>query len=106
MDIVVKYCGGCNCQIDRLKIIRDVESSLASGYRFTDKSTGKIFDAGILLCGCLTACARKPELEELTGNWIVVAGKSVDFLEMLEGELSETIIQKIKALKKEANLWI
>jgi len=104
LDIVVKYCGGCNCQIDRLKIIRDVESSLASGYQFTDQSTGKIFDAGILLCGCPTACARKPELEELTGNWIVVAGQSVDFQEMPEGGLSEAIIQKIKALKNGGKL--
>ena len=97
--IGIKYCGGCNSQIDRLKIIRNVENSLADGYQFTDNPCGKFFDIGILVCGCPAACARKSELVDLTADWIVVAGKTVDSLEMAEGELSEAIIQKIKAKK-------
>ena len=104
MDIVVKYCGGCNSQIDRLKIIRNVESSLADGYQFTDDPCGKFFDIGILVCGCPAACARKPDLVNLAGDWIVVAGKTADLLEMPEGELSEAIVQRIKAKKMEASL--
>jgi enoyl-CoA hydratase/carnithine racemase len=99
LDIVVKYCGGCNSQIDRLKIIRNVEKSLADGYQFTDNPSGKPFDFGILLFGCPAACARKPELLDLAGDWIVVAGKTIDSLEIPGDELSEAIVQTINKIR-------
>jgi histidinol phosphatase-like enzyme len=96
LDILVKYCGGCNCQIDRSKIIGDIESSMGSGYHLTADTSGAPFDAGILVCGCLSACARKDELNDLTGHWTVIAGKTVDSRELPEDQLAAAVIGKIR----------
>ena len=101
MDIVVKYCGGCNCQIDRSKIIKDIESSLGSGYQLMTDISFAPFGAGILVCGCSSACARKKELDELTGHWTVIAGKTIDFRELPEDRLASAVIEKIKGMKRE-----
>lgn len=100
MDIVVKYCGGCNCQIDRSKIIQDVASSLGSGYRLITDTSFTPYGAGILVCGCSSACARKKELDEITGHWTVIAGKAVDFLEMKEDQMAEAIARMIDKMRK------
>jgi len=103
LDILVKYCGGCNCQIDRSKIIGDIESSMGPGYHFTSDTSGAPFSAGILVCGCSSACARKKELDELTGYWTVIAGKAVDSKELPEDRLASAVIEKIKGIEvKEA----
>jgi hypothetical protein len=101
LDIVVKYCGGCNCQIDRSKIIKDIDSSLGSGYQLITDISFAPFGAGILVCGCSSACARKKELDELTGHWTVIAGKTIDFRELPEDRLASAVIEKIKGMKRE-----
>jgi hypothetical protein len=101
LDIVVKYCGGCNCQIDRSKIIKDIASSLGSGYQIMTDISFAPFGAGILVCGCSSACARKKELDELTGHWTVIAGKTIDFRELPEDRLASAVIEKIKGMKRE-----
>jgi hypothetical protein len=100
LDIVVKYCGGCNCQIDRSKIIRDIESSLATRYQLTTDISYAPFVAGILACGCPSACAQKPELIDLTRSWIVIAGKTVNFQEMPGNQLAAAVVQKIKEMEE------
>jgi hypothetical protein len=101
LDIVVKYCGGCNCQIDRSKIIKDIASSLGSGYQLTTDSSFAPFGAGILVCGCSSACARKPELNNLTNHWMVIAGKAFDSRELPEDRLASAVIEKMKGMKRE-----
>ena len=101
MDIVVKYCGGCNCQIDRSKIIKDIASSLGSGYQLITDISFAPFGAGILVCGCSSACARKPELNDLAKNWMIIAGKTIDFRELPEDRLASAVIEKIKGMKRE-----
>lgn len=96
MDIFVKYCGGCNCQIDRSKIIKDVESLLKTGDHLTTDPSGAPFDAGILACGCPSACARKPELDGLARRWVVIAGKTVDARDLPEDKLAYAVVEKIK----------
>lgn len=93
MEIVVKYCGGCNCQIDRSKIIREIESLLKTGRRLTTDSAGEPFPAGVLICGCPTACARKPELGGLARSWVVIAGKTVNDCELSEEKIAATVAQ-------------
>ncbi len=95
MDIVVKYCGGCNCQIDRSRIIKDVLSLLKTGDRLTTDDSGAPFGAGILVCGCPSACARKPELDLLAGRWVVIAGKTVDARDLPEDKLAGAVVEKI-----------
>ena len=99
MDIVVKYCGGCNCQIDRSKIINDIGSSIETGHRVTTDSSVGPFEAGILICGCPVACARKPELDDLAKRWIVIAGKTVDIRELPEERIAAAVVQIIKEIE-------
>lgn len=96
MNIIVKYCGGCNCQIDRSAAVKKIENSLGADCQFTTATDGGPFDAGILVCGCPSACARKPELTDLTGNWVVIAGKTVDTRELPEEDIPAAVVRKIK----------
>lgn len=95
MDIVFKYCGGCNCQIDRSKVIQDIKALLPAGFRLNAGATLP-FDAGILVCGCPSACAWKPELANLAKHWIVIAGKTVDSQDLAEEKLAMAAVEKIK----------
>lgn len=99
LDIIVKYCGGCNCQIDRSKLIREIEELLPSGDRLTPAGGCKPVRAGILLCGCASACAWRLELADLADRWIVAAGKTVDLCEMPENQTAYAIIKKLKEIK-------
>lgn len=99
MNIVVKYCGGCNCQIDRSKIIKDIENSLGPDDHFSTDTAGAPFEAGILACGCHSACAWKPETVALAKHWVILAGKTVDRRDLPEEELAAVVIQKIKDMK-------
>jgi enoyl-CoA hydratase/carnithine racemase len=99
LNIVVKYCGGCNCQIDRSKIIGDIESSLETDDQFTADISLAPFGLGMLICGCPSACARKPELIDLAGQWIVIAGTTINSRELPEDLLAAAVVQKIKEIK-------
>ena len=99
LDILVKYCGGCNCQIDRSKLVGDIKELLTEGDRLLSGTETTPAEAGILLCGCQSACADKPELSELARRWILVAGKSVDHRDVPEHDLGKVILQIIKEIK-------
>lgn len=93
VGIGVKYCGGCNPHIDRTKLVQKI-SELLPQYRFTTEESA-LWDIGIMVCGCPTACADKPEYKNLARKWIVVAGKSVDLERAAEEELAEMIVYRI-----------
>ncbi|MEN6467789.1 MAG: enoyl-CoA hydratase/isomerase family protein [Smithella sp.] len=99
MDIVVKYCGGCNCQIDRSKIIKDIASFLGPDDHLSTDNSFAPFAAGILACGCRSACAWKPETAALAKRWVILAGKSVDSRDLPEEKLTAAVSQKILKIK-------
>lgn len=94
IDIGVKYCGGCNPHIDRTKLVQKI-SELLPQYRFTTKQASP-WDIGIMVCGCPTACADKPEFKNLARKWIVVAGNFVETEKAAEEKLAEMIVGRIK----------
>lgn len=100
MDIVVKYCGGCNCQIDRSKLFRDVEKSLPRDNWITSSVKSEQHQTGLMLCGCPAACAWMPEFGAQTKKWIVAAGETVDFLEIKEDQMAEAIARMIDKMRK------
>jgi len=99
LDIVVKYCGGCNSQIDRSQVIKEVEALLPARYQFSMNTSRTPFLVGLLVCGCPSACAQKPELTDLAGQWIVIAGKTVNLQELPEDQLAAVVAEKIKETK-------
>lgn len=95
----MKFCGGCNCQIDRSRLVDGIKKKLPPGDRLTTDTGAVPVEAGLLLCGCFTACADKPELSGLARKWIRVAGKSVDQREWPEDRLEEVVLKKIEEIK-------
>ena len=102
MQIVIgiKYCGGCNPHIDRAKLALEIEKLLPPEYSLTMDRSSNPWALGILICGCLTACADKPEFPKLARKWIVVAGNSVDLDDALEEKLAAIVARKMKKLKE------
>ena len=49
-----------------------------------------------MVCGCLTACADKPDFKNLARKWIIVAGNSVDSESAPEEKLADIIVGRIK----------
>ncbi|HNZ64869.1 MAG TPA: hypothetical protein PKJ10_03450 [Smithella sp.] len=94
--IGIKYCGGCNPQIDRTKLVQEIKKRCPPEY-FPTTEPSPAWDIGILVCGCLTACADKPDFRNLARKWIVVAGNSVDDSSTPEKELAEIVLSKIRS---------
>jgi len=98
LDIVVKYCGGCNCQIDRSKIIKDIENLLETDHHVTTDVVAGPYETGILICGCPAACARKAELDGLAKRWVVIAGQTVDTRELPQERIAAAVVQIIREI--------
>ena len=96
IDIGIKYCGGCNPHIDRAKLALEIEKLLPPEYSLTTDQTFNSWALGILICGCPTACADKPEFKNLARKWIVVAGNSVDLNSAPKEVLADIVVRKLK----------
>lgn len=103
MDIFVRYCGGCNCQLDRSKLVSDVQNVLGPENRLTTDSAGAPHKAGLLVCGCTAACAESPGNSNWARRWVVVAGKTVNARELAEDRLAEAVAGEIKAITAMSN---
>jgi hypothetical protein len=95
--IGIKYCGGCNPIIDRAKMVREIEKLLPPECSLSKDQSSNNWDIGILICGCLTACADKPEFKNLARKWIIVAGNSIDHNNALEKEIAGIVVDKIRS---------
>ena len=93
--IGIRYCGGCNPIFDRAKLVREIEKLLPPEYSLSKDQYSNNWDVGILVCGCLTACADKPDFKNLAREWIIVAGNSVDLDSTTEEKLADIIANKI-----------
>ncbi|MGA3280104.1 MAG: hypothetical protein ABSD50_03875 [Smithella sp.] len=96
IGICVKYCGGCNPIIDRAKLVQEIKKLLSPEFILSDGQTQEQRDIGILVCGCLTACADKPALKNSAVKWILVAGHSVDHNNVPEKELANIVLVKLR----------
>ena len=96
IGIGIKYCGGCNPHIDRAKLALEIEKLLPPEYSLTTDQTFNPWDICILICGCPTACADKPEFKNLARKWIIVAGNSVDLNDAPEEKLADIVARKMK----------
>ncbi|MFA5322681.1 MAG: hypothetical protein WC373_08395 [Smithella sp.] len=95
-SIGIKYCGGCNPHIDRTKLVQEIKNLLPPEFVFTTSHSSNPWALGILICGCPTACADKPDIKNLARKWVIVAGSSVDLDNAPEEQLAHVIVDKIK----------
>ncbi|MEN6461757.1 MAG: hypothetical protein ABFC94_10350 [Syntrophomonas sp.] len=99
--IGVKFCGGCNPQINRLIIIKELRSILPEDYELVTNLQEGAWEIGLLICGCPTACADRPEIHKMAHRWISVSGRMVDSMEVSENELSIVVAKKLFKLESE-----
>lgn len=93
--ISIKYCGGCNPVIDRGWLASEIGKLLSPEFTLSDSKVEKQSDIGILVCGCLTACANNPDMKKSATKWIVVAGHSFDQINVPENQLVHLVVDKL-----------
>lgn len=94
-QIGVKYCGGCNPQINRAKIVQEVGQRLPENYRLVNGPPQREWEAAILVCGCPVACADRLETRKLARRWILVSGPMVDLFPVPVDQVASVIASKI-----------
>jgi hypothetical protein len=97
--IGVKYCGGCNPRIDRVRVVREMEKRLRPGCRLETEPLSDRWDTAVLVCGCEVKCANRPAVRNLARRWILVGGPTVDLESVPEDRLAGEVVRKIMELK-------
>ena len=100
-SIGIRYCGGCNPQIDRSKVIENLKEGLKEkvmGVNFTTDRQMAV-DIILLINGCTHACLEEEYLREADSpQFISVKGEMVDSQYVKEGHIPEFLIKKIMDL--------
>jgi hypothetical protein len=94
-QIGVKFCGGCNPQIDRSALLKELKAKLPAGYQLVTGSPAETWDKALLVCGCSAACADRPEVRKLSRDWVLVSGPMVDSREVPEKDLPRVLLERI-----------
>ncbi len=98
LHIRLKYCGGCNPEIDRGAIVKRLEGLIEReglGVQFT--TTEEKVDLLILINGCPHACIEGEDMHNIkTVPFVSVQGARLDRRPVLEEELPQVIFEKIK----------
>jgi len=100
-SIGLRYCGGCNPQIDRSRVIRNLNKGLNKRGLKVDLTTDKerAIDIVLLINGCMHACLEEEYRRE--GNnpqFISVKGEMVDDRYVEEKSIPGFLIKKIMNL--------
>ncbi|MBW2004681.1 MAG: hypothetical protein JRI72_08715 [Deltaproteobacteria bacterium] len=98
LSIGLRYCGGCNPQIDRSRVIRDLKKALSKMDLRVDFITDKerAVDIILLINGCMHACLEEEYLSSGRNlQCISVKGEMVDSQYVEEDHILETLIKKI-----------
>jgi hypothetical protein len=96
LTIQVRYCGGCNPDINRkavVKRLKDLAESEGSVIRFTGMAEPA--DVLILVNGCAHACLEEEAAGEIASWYVSVQGEHVDCRSVAEHSLAEVVWQKI-----------
>jgi hypothetical protein len=98
LTIGIRYCGGCNPQIDRSRIVMEVSEGFKKMGREVDLITEKYrsVDVVLLINGCQHACLEEAHLESsLRQQVISVRGEMVDDQHVEENDIPKLLIQRI-----------
>ena len=96
--IGVRYCGGCNPQIDRSRIVMDLREDLKKMGHQVDFTTGRERPVAVFLLvnGCQHACLEAKQGESDRGHPVIsVRGEMVDNQYVEEGDIVKILIQRI-----------
>jgi len=98
LKITAIYCGGCNPEIDREALVKQIVKRLGKPvYPF---SPGTDPDLSLFINGCPRQCVNPRTAEGWSGKAIVVAGLSIDAWEVSQEELVDTLLRKINEIEE------
>ena len=103
MQILLKYCGGCNPDINRSKIVDEVKRGLPPDINLVSKVLSEPADLGIMMSGCPSSCLNRDEILQLAKQWIIVSGNYVNYFPVDNDKLAAYIIQKILDYQEKTN---
>jgi len=97
-SIGVRYCGGCNPQIDRARAVRNLQQGLKKSdleVEFTTDREKKV-DLVLLVNGCTHACLEEAYLKEGSNTrFISIKGEMVDSEYAREDHIPEIVMEKL-----------
>ncbi|MGR6835735.1 hypothetical protein [Syntrophomonas erecta] len=93
MKLRVKYCGGCNPNINRSQLVQEVISRLKEVTDVELVNDGA--DIGLIIGGCSVCCVNIFEIEDQAASWIVVGGSLLDQVQVPTHHLPHLICTKI-----------
>ena len=96
--IGVSYCGGCNPEIDRSRIVMELQEGLGKMGHHVDFTTEKekLVDVILLVNGCKHACLEEKQVASDCGHPVIsVRGEMVDDQYVEEGDIVKILIQRI-----------
>jgi hypothetical protein len=73
--LTIKFCGGCNPSIERGPLARIIREDLTGLVRWVPAEEG--MDLVLIISGCQTACADRPEVKEKAAECIIIAGRTI-----------------------------
>jgi 3-hydroxyacyl-[acyl-carrier-protein] dehydratase len=91
----LKYCGGCNPVIDRAALVQEIERLLPAGWKLVTEGQAGPWERALLVCGCPVACANRPEVKGLAGQWVLISGPMIDLERVPEEEMATMVVGKI-----------
>lgn len=97
-SIGIRYCGGCNPQIDRLRVVGDLREALKERGLKVDLTTDRerAVDMVLLINGCMHGCLEGEYLgSDPDHRPISVRGQMVDDQYIKEDYIPEFLIKKI-----------
>jgi hypothetical protein len=98
LSIGIRYCGGCNPQIDRSGVITSLKEALKKigmEVDFTADKQGAV-DTVLLINGCIHACLEEAYLKKgHTTRFISVKGEMVDSHYVKEDHIPDFLVTKI-----------
>lgn len=101
LTIRIKYCGGCNPEIDRRTVIKRLEGFFLSNnlkIEF-DFNSNRNADLLILVNGCPHACLEEDKLNSATMTpCFSIQGAMIDYRPVTEEELPVILYKKILTL--------
>ena len=98
LHIRLKYCGGCNPEIDRSAIVKHLEGLIErEGLDVQFTTTEEKADLLLLINGCPHACIEGEDSHNIKSvPFVSVQGARLDRRPVLEKELPQVIFEKIK----------
>ena len=93
MKVCIKFCGGCNPRIDRVRVAEEIKTQLAA-WGIEGVYNKPEADFFVYISGCAASCASQ-RIENSQAS-VIIAGCSMNIKAVAEEDLSTLAIEKVR----------